>query len=342
MKTLIFYITLALFTFSNQQVRSQDQKEISRQEYVEKEKDKIQKEEKAALKLELEAINRRLEKGEVSPYEADKMREEVAENHALNIKNRTAILENEVALKKRNADSASYIEIGENGKLVEMNLKSDREKYDRRTYSDLVMAAGFNNALAEGQSLNDSDFKLVGSRFFEIGWSWKTRVFKNSNWLRLKYGFSFLFNGLKPTDNRYFVEEGDQTVLKEFDLDLKKSKFRTDNLVFPVYFEFGPSERQESDVSIRFSTAHKLKIGLGGYAGFNIGERQKLKFREDGEKVKQKLKNNYNTNDAVYGLAGYIGWGGATIYARYGLNPIFKNNPVDLHNISLGLRFDID
>ena len=48
-----------------------------------------------------------------------------------------------------------------------------------------------------------------------------------------------------------------------------------------------------------------LKIGFGGYAGFNIGERQKLKYEDDGDKVKEKLKNNYNTNDLVYGLSAY-------------------------------------
>ena len=68
------------------------------------------------------------------------------------------------------------------------------------------MAVGLNNAIAEGQEIGDSDFKIGGSRFFEIGWAWKTRVFEESNWLRLKYGISFQFNGLKPTENRYFVE----------------------------------------------------------------------------------------------------------------------------------------
>ncbi len=331
MKALIFYVAITFFTLSNELVQAQEQKEPTRQEYLENQKEKILKEEKEKLKAKLADINRRLEEDEISPYEADRMREEEAEKHALNIKNRTAILENEVALQERNSETNS------SGGDTESKFK-----YDRRTYSDLVLAAGFNNALADGQGLNDSDFKIAGSRFFEIGWSWRTRVFKNSNWLRFKYGFSFQFNGLKPTDNRYFVEDGDQTVLEEYPLNLKKSKFRTDNLVFPVYFEIGPSRVNESETSIRYSTANKFKLGIGGYAGFNIGERQKLKFEENGEHVKQKIKSDYNTNDAVYGLAGYVGWGGATLYARYGLNSIFRNNPVELHMVSLGLRFDID
>ncbi|MFZ0490470.1 MAG: hypothetical protein WBV11_01525 [Salegentibacter sp.] len=346
MKALIFYVAVTFFTLSSELVQAQEQKEPTRQEYLENQKEKILEEEKGKLKAKLAGINRRLEEDEISPYEADRMRKEEAEKHALNIKNRTAILENEVALQERNSESGgyqAYIGLGEDGKALTFKVNGERErKYDKRTYSDIVLAAGFNNALADGQGLNDSDFKIAGSRFFEIGWSWRTRVFENSNWLRIKYGFSFTFNGLKPTNNRYFVEEGDQTVLQEYSLNLKKSKFRTDNLVFPFYFEVGPSQKKESETSIRYSTANKFKLGLGGYAGFNIGERQKLKFEENGENVKQKLKNDYNTNDAVYGLAGYVGWGGATLYARYGLNSIFRDNPVELHMVSLGLRFDID
>ncbi len=70
----------------------------------------------------------------------------------------------------------------------------------------------------EGQSINDSDFKVGGSRFFELGIAWRTRVFEHTNFMRFRYGFSFQFNGLKPTDNRYFVEEGDLTLLEEFPL----------------------------------------------------------------------------------------------------------------------------
>src|SRR5690606_1189251 len=180
------------------------------------------------------------------------------------------------------------------------------------------------------------------SRFFEIGLAWRTRVFENSNFLRLRYGFSFQFNGLKPTDNRYFVEDGDLISLETYPLDLKKSKFRMDNLVFPLHFEFGPSRRVDTDKRTWFSTANKLKIGVGGFAGFNIGERQKIKYDENGENVKRKLKSDHNTNDLVYGLSGYLGWGSSALYVKYDLNPIFQSPNPELHNISVGLRFDID
>lgn len=60
-----------------------------------------------------------------------------------------------------------------NGKPTILFKSSNWKKeirYDRRTYSDFVMALGLNNAIIEGQSLNDSPYKIGGSRFFEMGW----------------------------------------------------------------------------------------------------------------------------------------------------------------------------
>ena len=216
-------------------------------------------------------------------------------------------------------------------------------KYDRRTYVDPVIAFGMNNAIIDGQSLEDSPYKLGGSRFLELGWAWRTRVFKNSNALRLSYGVSFQFNGLKPKDNQYFVVENGQTELQEFEFDLRKSKFRMDNLVFPLHFEFGPSKFIESEDRIRYSLRNKFRFGIGGYGGFNIGTRQKLKYKnEEGRNVKDKLKGGYNTSSFVYGLSAYVGFDGVQLYAKYDLNPIFKDAVVEQRNISLGLRLDLD
>lgn len=153
---------------------------------------------------------------------------------------------------------------------------------------------------------------------------------------------SFQFNGIKPTDNRYYVDTGDQTELQTHPLNLDKSKFRMDNLVLPFHFEFGPSEKIEHKDYFRYKTHSKIRVGLGGYAGLNLSVRQKLKYEEDGNKIKQKLKSGYNSNNMIYGLSGYVGWGITSLYAKYDLNTIFTDNPVDQRNISVGLRFDFD
>ncbi len=353
--TLLVGLLLALLA---QQLQAQeDYKE--RIKVLKEQKEKITRQEKEALKIEVQAINKRLDQGTLTEEKAKILKEEAAKKRAMNIENRIAIIDNQIALIDRNEgevfsdmendtipEDQVRIGIDIGGKPFEefiFRSKGWRQdvKYDRRTYSDFVLAIGLNNAIIDGQSLDESPYKIGGSRFFEMGWQWRTRVFRKSNWLRFNYGFSFQFNGLKPDDNQYFVQNGDQTELQEFDVELDKAKLRMDNLVFPVHFEFGPSRYYESEKKIRYSLHRQFRVGIGGYGGFNLGTRQKLKYTRDGERVKDKLKRDYNTSDLIYGLSAYAGVEGVLLYVKYDLNPIFKDAEVEQRNISLGLRFDL-
>jgi len=361
MRTIVIYLVVLFVSFAVQNVSAQENKDYQQKvEQLNKRKERINDQEKEALKIEVEEINKRYEKNQISYEESKDLKESAAKKRALNIENRIAIIENEILLLERNNGEVMNVEAMDSTGIsaLEINIDLKRAdgssilwerrrrlnkelKYDRRTYSDFVMAIGFNNALIDGQSINDSPYKIGGSRFFEMGWSWRTRVFENTNFVRLNYGFSFQFNGLKPKDNQYFTVENGQVGLQEFEYDLRKSKLRMDNLVFPVHLEFGPSKLHKTDKTMRYSLTNQFRLGIGAYGGFNMGTRQKLKYDRNGEKVEDKLKRGYNTNDLVYGLSAYIGFDGVLLYAKYDLNPIFKDALIEQNNISLGLRFDL-
>lgn len=359
MQTITKHLALLALAFSMQLIHAQDTIQSGNNQYKIKVfkdlKEQIQKEERNFLKVEVETINLRLAKGDISNSEAEKLKNEVAKKRALNIENRLAIIDNKILLMERNEDGYNInneeelsrvdFSLAGNDKSfagIKFNYRNKPKKYDLRTSSDLVLAFGLNNAIIEGESLNNSPYKTGGSRFFEIGWAWKTRVFKESNFMRLKYGYSFQVNGLKPTDNQYFVKQGNQTTLEEFPVNLKKSKLTITNLVFPVHFEFGPSKRIDKDTYFRYSTDDQFKIGIGGYGGFNIGTRQKLKYEIDGERVKEKQKMDFNATNLVYGVSGYVALGDVALYVKYDLSRIFNNQVVKQNNISVGIRFDVD
>jgi len=325
-------------------------------ETLKEQKEKITLEEKEALKVEVESINKRLEKSEITTDEANKLKDEAARKRALNIENRLAIIDNEIALLERNKGEVLDVEEDDNSwdddDGVTIRIDGDEweitdnkygwSKYGRRTYSDFIVAFGLNNAIIEGQSLNDTPYKVGGSRFFEMGWAWRTRVFKKSNAVRFHYGFSFQFNGLKSKDNLYYVvNDQGETVQEEFPSNLNKSKLKLDNLVFPIHFEFGPSRTRISGNHVKYSLRHQFRIGLGGYGGFNMGTRQKLKYNENGSNQKLKIKGGLNSNPFIYGLSAYMGVDCFLLYVKYDLNPIFKSPSVEQRNISMGLRFDI-
>ena len=353
MRLITFCTVITVWVLSTCSTWAQDTQISDRIEVLEATKDRIVDQEKDALKAAVEGINQRLDNREITEAEANELKQKAAEKHALNIEDKVAIIDKKISLLNRNEDiqilnddgDRLVIEIGsEDGDdypFVYIGKQNRHRKYDLRTTSDFVFAFGLNNVIVDGE-IGDDIYKVGGSRFSEFGWAWKTRVFKESNWLRVKYGFSFQFNGLKPTDNRYYVDTGSQTELQTFSTDLDKSKFRLDNLVFPVHFEFGPSKKIEKESYFRYSTRKKIKIGLGGYIGFKLSSRQKLRYDDMGQEVERKEKGNFNTNNFIYGVSAYIGWGDVGLYAKYDLNTIFKDNPVEQRNISLGLRFDLE
>jgi hypothetical protein len=357
MKIILISLTLTMWVLATTLGYSQKTEvESVVIEQLEEKKEDVVNAEKRALKQEIELINNRFEKQEITLEEVETLKKLAAEKHALNIENKVSILESQISLIKRNGeiglnDNMGKIELGigalDKGGDFLLGLKINdgkkpKREYDKLTSSALVFSFGLNNVVTEGESLDDSDFKIGGSRYVEIGLAWKTRVFNESNWLRIKYGLSFQMNGLKATDNRYFVDTGSQTELQVFPENLDKSKFRLDNLVIPIHFELGPSKKIEKDGYFRYSSHNQFKIGLGGYAGLKLSSRQKLKYKVDGEGVKEKLIASYNTNNFIYGLSGYIGFNDISVYAKYDLNTIFKDNPIEQRNISLGLRWDWD
>jgi hypothetical protein len=331
----------------------------------------ITKEEKEALKKEVEGINKLLDNGTISPEKADTEKLKAAETRAKNIEDRIAVEETKLQqLIKDEIDgktpesktkggtmlilgSGSNDSIGKN--TTEINFgsmkvyKGEDEKIQRlskRTTSQFVFAFGMNNLITDGDfdSLENSDFKTWGSNFFEWGFTMNTRLMKDHNLLHLKYGLSLMYNNLRATDNRYFVKNGEVTQLQTFqEHDLRENKFRNSMIVLPLHLEFDFTPKSVGDDGVtRFRTHRSARLGIGGFAGLNFQTTQKLKWEEDDIRIKYKQKGDFNVNTFVYGLSGYVGYRDATIYVKYNLNELFKNNPVDQNNVSLGLRFDFN
>ncbi len=344
----VLFLCLGATTMMGQETADQQIQELKL------ERERVALQEKKALKNEVEAINKRLEKGTITKEEADELKEKAAKKRALNIENRLTIIDNKIAMLERNGLETAPDVAEEEKEEKTTVIKIDKEdwnffndedgwsKYDRRTYSDFVIAFGLNNAIIEGRSLEDTPYKVWGSRFFEIGWTWRTRVFNQSNFVRFHYGFSFQFNGLRSKESFYYTtNELGETVYEPFPYPLRKSKLRMDNLVVPVYFEFGPSRKKIQGNSVRYSLKNQFRIGLGGYGGVNLGTRQKLKYNRDGQEVKEKLKGGINSSQFIYGVAGYMGIDCFQLYVKYDLNPIFREFTPEQRNISFGLRFTL-
>ncbi|TGD57760.1 hypothetical protein [Flavobacterium humi] len=309
----------------------------------------ITKAEKDALKRSVEAVNVELDKGNITKAEADEQKKKLAEATAAQIEKRVAVEEAKLTeLVKQKVDgtlSEKSMSAGETFVAIFDNTKAKNdtvERSEKRTTSQFVYAVGVNNLMHDGM-LAHSNFRYMGSHFYEWGITYNTRILKANNLLHLTYGFSVMYNTLRATDNRYFVENGNQTNLEVAAMHLKDSRFKNVNLVVPMYLEFDFSGNQIKDDKPFFRTHKSARFGLGGFAGVNLKTKQTLKFEDEvGNSVVQKTKGNFNTNDFVYGVGAYIGYKETSLYIKYDLNPLFKNNAYEQNNISLGVRFDLN
>ena len=336
----------------------------------------ITNKEKSNLKVEVEAIDLQVKEGKITLEKGKELKQKVAEECAKNIENKIAIEEAKLAQlvqdkvdgkitvsEEKLKKGGTTIILGSNrndsiGKnKTEINLttmkvyRGEHNKFERkskRTTSQFVFAFGLNNAIPELKDTENSDFRVWGSHFYEWGLTYNTRLYKNNNLVHLKYGYSVMYNNLRPTDNRYFVKSGNQTYLATSSFDLEESRLRNVYLAAPFHleFDFTPKKYSKDGSTSYFRTHESIRLGIGGYAGVRIKSKQLLHIEVDGDTEKTKQKGDFNVSDFNYGLSTYIGYRATSLYFKYDLNPVFKKNSdinhVPLNNVSFGIRWDFN
>lgn len=344
MKNFIIYVSILILTTT---VKMFGQETFEgRAKAIASQIEKITKEEKALLKLQVEDINKELENGIINREQADEKKLKLAETTASKIETRVAEEEAKLTalVKEKVEGRIAYLDTARNKRSFSISYRPKNDtikRSEKRTTSQFVFAAGVNNFVTN-KAVAHSDYRYWGSHFYEIGISYNTRILKNDNLLHFKYGLSLQYNNLRPTDNRYFVENGDQTYLETASIKLDDSRLRNVNIVAPLYLEFDFSGNKNHNDKPFFQTHKSVRLGLGGFAGFNMKAKQIIKYEENGHDYTQKEKGSFNTNDFVYGVGAYLGYKETSLYVKYDLNPLFKNNVVDQNNISLGVRFDLN
>jgi len=350
MKNFTIYLVILIFLFVSKVMGQETFESKARQ--IANKIEKITKEEKATLKEEVEAVNVQLSEGKITQEQADKRKKELAEVRATIIEQKVTEAQNELndlvqqkvdgKIKEGDSIKKHTLVIHWNDKdWKDSRKRKDSIRGEKRTTSQFVFAAGLNNMMVDGK-LQDSNYSFIGSHFYEWGFTYNSRLMKNDNLLHAKYGLSLMYNNIRPTDNRNFVVDGNQTVLQKNAINLDESRFRNVYIVLPVHLEFDFSKPKIVNGKTYFKTHQSFRFGIGGYAGINVKSKQILKYDQDDLDYKTRIKGDYNVNNFIYGLSSYIGYKEVSLYMKYDLNPLFQDNLVKENNISLGLRLDLN
>ena len=347
MKTITFYV-MAVLCLAAAKLNAQTFEKRARD--ISYNIAEISKQEKDSLKMEIEEVNQLLEDEKLTKAEADQRKQELAEIRAANIERRVAVEKEKLDMlvqdridgnveESNNRFSITY-EKG-TGKFSKDTV-SEMKSYDfKRTTSQFVFALGVNRLMQDGKI--DTDNYEWRSDFYEWGLTFNTRILKNNNLLHAKYGLSLQYNNLRPSNDKVFVTDGDKTMLADSGLDIDIARLRYVNLVVPVHLEFDFTKKVVNDDKTYYPQQESFRVGVGGYVGVNVKEKQILKYEDANDHdVKERLRGNYNVSDTVYGLSAYVGYSFVSLYAKYDLQPVFENNDIDQNNLSIGIRFDLN
>ncbi|MBC6989865.1 outer membrane beta-barrel protein [Hymenobacter sp. BT491] len=219
-------------------------------------------------------------------------------------------------------------------------VKSE-EHFNRAYHSTFTMDLGLNalvnrkpqlDALGQEQTY---DLRPLGSRYISFQWRQSLRLGAKGSPLYLVSGPELAFNNYMFDNNRQIVLTDTRTeittVTTPANRNLEKSKLATTTINLPLMAQLYFRDQKGHDA---------FRIAAGGFAGYRLSSHTKLKYQEDGDTKKDKVRGNYNLEDFQYGLQGMIGIRGLDFFVKYNLNELFKDSRgPQAQTLSFGITF---
>lgn len=219
-----------------------------------------------------------------------------------------------------------------------------------RTTHHFNIDLGLNNWM-EGNSFPDNSnapysVKPFGSWYVALNSTNRTWV---GGPLFLEWGLGISWYNWKLQDADFAIgeiaERVEFTPLDPVTQDGIKSKLTATylNIQAVPMFDFSRGRRkvtsiESSGVRIKRYSRKGFRFGVGGYAGYRLGSHTKLVYKEDGDKEKDKEKDNFFLENFRYGVRAQVGWKGMELFGMYDINNVFASGRgPDLNAITIGL-----
>lgn len=111
--------------------------------------------------------------------------------------------------------------------------------------------------------------------------------------------------------------------------DYSKNKFRASYIHVPLMLEFNTS--QDNDKSFH--------IAAGVIGGWKMGSITKQKWEDQNDKYQARRKSDFNLTPFTLDATARIGYKNFTVFASYGLTPLFqKNKGPEVYPVTVGIQ----
>ncbi|MBC7446452.1 MAG: outer membrane beta-barrel protein [Hymenobacteraceae bacterium] len=227
------------------------------------------------------------------------------------------------------ADGDTKVKIGRQAVVDDSIAEIGQQRHDEEhTNGYFVLGFGLNTLTDAGRAGVVGDptasvpvtLRNWGSRYVHLGYMADTRILKAPRSAPfVRYGVQVAFNNYMLEGNKQWANEGDVTKIgiAPDGRNLQKTKLATSTIQIPVLLGFRLHTQKGKEA---------LTVAAGGFAGYRINSRTKLKFEQDGNTKKIKDRGAYNLEDFQYGLIGSISVFGQELFATYNLNELFRKD----------------
>ncbi|MFK8268807.1 hypothetical protein [Capnocytophaga cynodegmi] len=309
----VFFITFEVVAQQKKEVFSEKSGEISRNI------DFISKTQKDSLRMEVQKLDSLYKNGKLTKLEWERKKLEQAEFRAKRI---------EELVSKEDEKLLNLTKGLVTGDVV---LYQPYKSLFKKIRINGLIRFGLNTLSQNGNISNE--IKNFKSYFMEWGANAQFSL-TDSHKLTGRAGFSVVYNNLYPISGKYFKKEGEQTLLVPTRDEISKNRFKNVYLTFPFHLEYDFGKKSRAEYGDYYFEKNSIYIGIGGFIGTHL--KTKNFFQKGDDRILQKY--NFNTSNFVYGLSGYIGYHEVSLYFKYDLNPLFKNNDEKQHMFSIGLQ----
>lgn len=228
----------------------------------------------------------------------------------------------------------------------------DADRVDRTSHH-FNIDIGINNWLEDGAFPDGNNapysVKPFGSWYVALNSMNRTWV---GGPLFLEWGLGVSWYNWKLQDADFAIEEATEGIefrpldpITQSGLKSKLTATYINAQVVPM-FDFSRGRRkvtsiESSGVRIKKYSRKGFRFGLGGYAGYRLGSHTKLIFKDNGDKERDKEKDNFFLENFRYGLRAQVGWKGMELFGMYDLNTVFASGRgpggADLNAITFGI-----
>lgn len=159
----------------------------------------------------------------------------------------------------------------------------------------------------------------------------KIRLYKDYVGIMVGAGITYNSYGLR---NNVKVVNTDSTGTTGIEIDpqlqdFTKNTLRVTYLNVPVMLEFNTSDQ----------LSKSFHVSAGVTTGLKLGSLTRQKWENGDDKYNERVKGDFNFSPFTLDASVRIGYGNFTVFANYGLTPLFtKNDGPEVYPVSVGIQ----